>query len=353
MTSILPLRRLGTSDARISALGLGCWQFSQGRGLGGGFWSNVPDSEVEGIVRASLEGGINWFDTAEAYGGGQSERALSSALQKAGVRPGEAVIATKWMPLGRTALSIGKTIGKRLDSLRGFPIDLYQIHQPIALARIQSQMAAMAALVQGRKIRFIGVSNFSAKRMVRADEALRGHGLRVVSNQVHYSLLNRKIETNGILDVAKERGISIIAYSPLEQGILTGRFHERPELIQSVSRTRRMMGRLKPTKMAESRPVIDALREIGARHGATPAQAALNWLIHAHGETVVAIQGATKESQARDNVGAMTFKLTPDEIDHLDRVSAPSNKKGVASTLRHFSGRFPGKLSPGRKSGEM
>jgi aryl-alcohol dehydrogenase-like predicted oxidoreductase len=326
MTSSLPQRKLGTSDLRISPLGLGCWQFSQGRGLFGGFWANVPGAEIEAIVRASIEGGINWFDTAESYGGGQSEKALSAALKKAGMNPGGTIIATKWMPLLRTARSIGKTIGRRLDSLGGFSIDLYQIHQPIALASVRSQMAAMANLVKDGRIRHIGVSNFSAKRMLRADEALKGFGLRVVSNQVHYSLLNRKIETNGILDAAKERGITIIAYSPLEQGILTGRFHERPDLIRSLPAMRRMMGGLRPARMAKSRPVIEALREIAPRYKATPAQVALNWLIHFHGDIVVAIPGATKVGQARDNAEALTFALTRDELDHLDRVSAFAKK---------------------------
>ena len=322
MTSSLPHRQLGSSGLRVSALGLGCWQFSQGRGRFGGFWANLPDGEIEAIVSAAIEGGINWFDTAEAYGGGQSEKALAAALKKAGQGPDQTIIATKWMPLFRTARSIGKTISRRLDSLSGFRIDLYKIHQPFALATVRSQMAAMARLVKEGKIRHVGVSNFSAKRMVRADEALQRLGLRVVSNQVHYSLLNRKIESNGVLDAAKERRISIIAYSPLEQGILTGRFHDRPDLVRALPSSRRMMGGFRPARMARSRPVIEALGEIAGRYKATPAQVALNWLIHFHGETVVAIPGATKAAQARDNAWAMSFTLTRDELDHLDRVSA-------------------------------
>ena len=322
MTPFLSLRKLGSSDLLVSPLGLGCWQFSQGRGFIGGYWTNLPDSEIEAIVNASIEGGINWFDTAEAYGGGQSEKALAAALKKAGKSPGQVIIATKWMPFLRTARSIGGTIGRRLESLGGFPIDLYQIHQPIAIATTRSQMAAMARLVKDGKIRFIGVSNFSAKRMVRTDKALQDLGLRVVSNQVHYSLLNRKIETNGTIEAAREHGITIIAYSPLEQGILTGRFHEQPETIKRLPSSRRMTGGLRPARMARSRAVIEALVEIASRYKATPAQVALNWLIHFHGESVVAIPGATKVGQARDNAGAMAFALTRDELDHLDRVSA-------------------------------
>jgi aryl-alcohol dehydrogenase-like predicted oxidoreductase len=117
--------------------------------------------------------------------------------------------------------------------------------------------------------------------------------------------------------------VSIIAYSPLEQGVLTGRFHDDPARVRALSRMRRSRGFFRAGSLARSRPVIEALREIGARHGAAPAQVALNWLVTFHGETVVAIPGASREAQARDNAGAMGFVLTRDEMDHLDRVSAP------------------------------
>jgi aryl-alcohol dehydrogenase-like predicted oxidoreductase len=326
MTSTVSLRKLGSSDLLVSPLGLGCWQFSQGSGMIGKYWSVLPDEDIESIVRVSLEGGINWFDTAEAYGGGASERALAAALKKLGKTSADVVVATKWTPVLRKAKSIPGTIGNRLKNLGGFRIDLYQIHNPLSVSGVKAQMAAMARLVDEGKIRYVGVSNFGAKRMVQAHKLMTGIGRGVVSNQVHYSLIHRKIESSGVLDAAREHGISIIAYSPLEQGILTGRFHDDPRHIRKLSWVRRHRGPFRPKGLARSRPVIDALREIGARHAATAAQVALAWIVQFSGETVVAISGATKAAQAKDNAGALNIRLTKDELDHLDRVSAGFKK---------------------------
>jgi aryl-alcohol dehydrogenase-like predicted oxidoreductase len=318
----IPLRPLGKSDIRITPVGLGCWQFSQGHGWNK-YWPVLSEAEIEGIVASSIDGGINWFDTAEAYGNGASEKQLSRVLQKAGHRPGEFVIATKWMPVFRRASNIAATIQERLDSLAPYPIDLYQIHNPASFSSTASQMKAMAGLVRTGKIKAVGISNFGAKRMIKAHRLLAEAGLPLVSNQVHYSLLKRKIESNGVMDAARELGITIIAYSPLDQGVLTGRFHDDPALVKKISGIRKRRGFYKERFLEKSRPVIDALKEIGSRHTATPAQVALNWLFSFHGESVVAIPGATKIAQAASNTGAMSFALSADELDHLDRISRP------------------------------
>jgi aryl-alcohol dehydrogenase-like predicted oxidoreductase len=316
------LRRLGRSDLMVTPVGLGCWQFSRSRGLGG-YWPVLEDATIDGIVSASLDGGVNWFDTAESYGGGKSETALSRTLQRAGRRPGEVIIATKWTPLFRTARNIGKTISERISCLAPYPIDLHQIHYPGSLSQNASLMKAMAALVKAGKMRSIGVSNFGANRMREAHRNLLKEGLDLVSNQVHYSLLHRKIEGNGVMDAARDLGIAIIAYSPLEQAVLTGRFHDDPARIKAIPGFRRYRGFYRKKFLGRSRSVIEALKEVGIRHGATPAQVALNWLFSFHGEAVVVIPGATRESQAAANAGAMAFALTRDELDYLDRVSRP------------------------------
>jgi aryl-alcohol dehydrogenase-like predicted oxidoreductase len=317
-----PLRKLGKSDLMVTPLGLGCWQFSKGKGLGGNYWPTLQDEEIEQIVKLSLEGGINWFDTAESYGMGESEKALSQALQNLGKSPEEVIIATKWMPFLRNAKSITKTIDTRVDHLGGYRIDLYQIHHPLSFSSTNTEMKAMAELVQEKKIRFIGLSNYSAKKMRIAQEELAKHGLNLISNQVRYSLLYRKIETNGILDTAKELGISIIAYSPLAQGLLSGKFHDDPELIRPFG-YRKYLGAFKPKGLEKSRKIINAVKELANKYQVSPAQIALNWVIHFQGDTVVAIPGASKPEQAKDNVGAMRFKLTPDELNYLDEVSRP------------------------------
>ncbi len=302
----------------VTSIGLGCWQFSKGKGLVGNYWPTLQDEEIEQIVKLSLDGGVNWFDTAESYGMGESEKALTQTLQKIGKSSEEVIIATKWMPFLRTAKSITRTIGTRLENLGDYGIDLYQIHHPLSFSSVKTEMKAMAGLVQNKKIRFIGLSNYSAQKMRIAQEELVKHGLNLISNQVRYSLLYRKIETNGILDTAKELGVSIIAYSPLNQGLLSGKFHDAP---QRPFGYRKYMGAFKPKGLEKSRPVITAVKKLAEKYQVTPAQVALNWVIHFQGDMVVAIPGATTPEQAKDNVGAMRFKLTQDELKYLDDVS--------------------------------
>jgi aryl-alcohol dehydrogenase-like predicted oxidoreductase len=315
------LRRLGKSDIELSPIGLGCWQFSEGSGLAGGFWEALPADTVQEIIDASLRGGINWFDTAEAYGNGRSERALAASLSRLGKKPGDVVVATKWFPFPRGASSIGKTIGDRLSALSPFGIDLHQIHQPFALATVAAQANAMADLVQAGKIRTVGVSNFSEARMRKAHAALAARGVPLVSNQMQYSLLDRRIESNGVLAAAKELGITIIAYSPLAQGLLSGKFHEDPTLIRGRTGPRKYLPSFRAKGLERSRPLIEELRKIAAAHGVTPSQVALNWLATFHGDTVVVIPGATKRRHAEENVGAMGFTLSQDELRRIDELS--------------------------------
>ncbi|MFD2615347.1 aldo/keto reductase [Paenibacillus gansuensis] len=315
------LRKMGNSSLLPSPLGLGCWQFSNGQGLVGKFWPVLQPPDVLKIVRTSLEGGINWFDTAEVYGNGQSEQMLAQALKQAGPLAEEAYIATKWWPLFRTASSISETIEARKRMLDHRTIHLHQVHQPFSFSSVKEEMNAMAGLVKQGHIRHVGVSNFSAAKMREADQVLREHGLRLTSNQVKYSLLDRRIERNGILETAQELGVAIIAYSPLEQGILSGKFHRNPELVQAVKGPRKWSSAFRASGMQKSRPLIEALEEIAVRYDSSPTQIALNWLIHAHGDTIFAIPGASKTHHAEENVKAMQIRLTPDEIRHLSDVS--------------------------------
>lgn len=315
-------RPLGATDIQISPIGLGCWQFSEGKGLIGGFWEALPREDVRDIVQVSMEEGINWFDTAEAYGRGASEQCLSWALLELEVEPGEVVVATKWFPFMRTARSLRRTIGDRLRNLSPYAIDLHQVHSPLSLASVKSEMNTMSDLVESGSIRTVGVSNFPAGMMRRAHTTLATRGHPLVANQVHYSLLRRNIERNGVMEAAKELGITIVAYSPLAQGILSGKFHDDPDSIQSRPGPRKRMPAFRTKGLEKSRPLVEALREIGERHDATPAQVALNWLCAFHGETVVVIPGASNVKQARDNATALSFELSEEELERIDRVSA-------------------------------
>lgn len=179
-------------------------------------------------------------------------------------------------------------------------------------------MEQMADLFKKGKIRSIGVSNYSAEQMRRAYQVLADHRLPLASNQVHYSLFNRKIESNEVLETAKELGITIIAYSPLESGLLTGKFHNDSYSFSNAPLFRKT--RLK-SQLEKSRELIEALQKIALTHNATPAQVALNWLINFHGDSVVAIPGASTKKQAEDNAAAMSFNLVPAELTQIDKLS--------------------------------
>jgi aryl-alcohol dehydrogenase-like predicted oxidoreductase len=320
MAKEILLRKLGRSGLSVTPIGLGCWQFSQRNNLAGKFWPSLENNVINDIVKASLEGGVNWFDTAEVYGQGASEKALARSLELNGKKPGEVIVATKWWPMFRTASNIPRTIGDRLACLHPYPIDLYQVHQPWGFSSEVKEMEAMAGLVKAGNIRHVGVSNFNAARMRRAWETLDKAGIPLVSNQVQYSLLHREIESNGVMETAKELGITIIAYSPLAQGLVTGKFHDNPELLKNIG-LRKYSSLFKPQGLAKSKPVAEAVKNLARKYGVTPSQVALNWLINFHGESVVAIPGATKASHAAENTVAMKFTLSPDDMILLDRVS--------------------------------
>lgn len=320
-------RALGTSELMVSPIGLGCWQFSGGVGFGGKYWPALPDTVVREIVKNSLDGGINWFDTAEAYGWGESERVLAATLTSLGKTGDEVLIATKWWPVFRTADSIPGTIDERLNRLGGLRIGLHQVHQPIGFSSVEKEMDAMARLVRLRKIQYVGVSNFNAVRMRRADAQLRRHGLRLVSNQVRYSLLHRDIESNGVLETAKELGISIIAYSPLAQGVLSGRYHEGRDAMPHPAGYRRYLPDFSRRMLQRTRPLIAVLKRTAEARDATPSQVALRWLIDFHGESIVAIPGSTSAAQAREDAATMDLSISEIEMREIDEASNRSLKR--------------------------
>jgi aryl-alcohol dehydrogenase-like predicted oxidoreductase len=315
------LRSLGKTGIKVSPVGLGCWQFSKQNNIAGKFWPSVDDEVINEIVGVSLRGGINFFDTAEVYGNGASERSLSNALQKAGVKPGEVIIATKWWPVFRFASNIKKTIHERLNALKPYPIDLYQVHQPFGFSTEKGEMEAMAEIFESEHIRSIGVSNFSASKMKSAWKVLNKRSINLASNQVKYNLLDRKIESDGTLKAAKDLGISIIAYSPLAQGLLTGKFHDNPDLRQNLG-MRKFTPAFTKKALEKSLPVVKLVKELAEKYNVSASQIALNWLVSFHGDAIIAIPGATKTVHANDNTGSMHFILSGEDMQKLDKVSS-------------------------------
>jgi aryl-alcohol dehydrogenase-like predicted oxidoreductase len=311
-------RELGKTGIKISPIGLGMMQFAGGKGVFQAMFPAISEDERNMIIRAALEGGINWFDTAELYGAGQSEKYLAASLQAAGAKDSDVIIATKWSPFFRFASNITKTIQTRLNNLSPYQIDLYQIHNPWSFSPPEKEMEMMAELVNKGVIRSVGVSNFNPDQMRRAFSTLEAYAIPLASNQVHYNLLNREIETNGILETARELGLTIIAWSPLASGLLTGKFHKNPDILARTPAVRR---RRLENQLADSQPVIEVLDELAEKYNTEPGQVALSWVIGNQGDLVVAIPGATRVGHVEESVGAMNLQLSKEDITRLDQVS--------------------------------
>ena len=279
------------------------WQYGKG---------GYTDADLNAAYQASLAHGITFFDTAEMYGRGRSERLLGQFARRAGW---PVVITTKFFPLP-WRVSKGQLAGALRYSLERLgleSIDLYQMHWPFPPVPIDTWMDAMADAVEAGLIRAVGVSNYSAEQTRRAHAALARRGVPLASNQVDYSLLQRRPETTGLLALCNQLNVTLIAYSPLAQGLLTGKY--TPQNPPPGLRGRRYAGIL-----AKIQPLTSLLREIGQAHGGKPpAQVALNWTIS---KGTVPIPGAKNARQAIDNAGALGWRLAEAEVAALDDASA-------------------------------
>jgi len=310
MKPSLDLVPLGKTDLRISTVGVGTWAWGDRLfwGYGG---SNFDDADVREAFDVSLENGANWFDTAEVYGLGKSERFLSQFIPTAS---SEALVATKFFPFPwrvrkQAMLRCLKMSLKRLQLSR---VDLYQIHFPMGQWRKPAYVSTLADAVNAGLTRAVGVSNFNTEQTKLAHETLLAEGVPLASNQVEYSLFDRRIEKNGLLETCLENEITVIAYSPLAKGMATGKYDvENPP----PGPRKRMYP---PEKLRQYQPLITLLKEIGAGRGKTPAQVALNWTIC---KGTVPIPGAKNAQQAAENLGAMGWRLSPEEVAALDAAS--------------------------------
>jgi aryl-alcohol dehydrogenase-like predicted oxidoreductase len=309
--------RLGRSDLEVPKLGVGAmtWGNPSGRSRWGpaklAYGGPAGPEDERRAFEASISAGADLFDTAAMYSGGASERRLGELAEGKSV-----VIATKFPPgwLSK-AEALPDALDQSLVRLRRTTIDLYQHHFPSRRVSIPSLMGFMADAVEAGKVRAVGVSNYSARQLRIAHAALAERGIPLASNQVEYSLLHRGPEVNGVLDACRELGITLMAYQPLAQGALTGKYRpgDRPKGIRRFGRYYRGDG---PEK---AQPVVALLREIAERHSRTPAQVALRWLIERR--SVLPIPGAKNEEQAASNAAALSFSLVDGEVEALDRAT--------------------------------
>jgi len=321
------MRYLNVDTAKkISKIGLGAWQFgSKDWGYGDSYADNVADA----IVGRALELGVTLFDTAEIYGYGRSERILGRAL---GDRRESIFLATKILPVLPVAPVVEQRAVASANRLKARWLDLYQVHQPNPVVRDGTIMRGMRALQQVGLVGEVGVSNYSLQRWRAAEHAL---GSRVLSNQVLYSLVARSPERD-LLPYAESHGRVVIAYSPLAQGLLSGRYDRdhRP-----ANRVRAANPLFLPENLERAEGLIAALREVADAHSATPAQIALAWVIH-H-PSAVAIPGASSVEQLESNVAAAEIELTDVEYQALQAAAARFQPiTGAAAWSRVARARF-------------
>lgn len=277
------------------------WQYGRSHG----------EQDAHEAFLACLAEGITFIDTAEIYGGGSSERLVGKFAEQSG-KP--VLVGTKFfpMPWRLGASRVPAALRGSLTRLRREAVDLYQIHWPSPLLSVEKMMDGLRMCVEAGLTRTVGVSNFDQSLMLRSYSALARYNIPLASNQVHYSLLNRTVEKNGLLKRCAELGVRLIAYSPLELGLLTGKYGpDNPPPGNRAVRYLHLLPRIPP--------LLKLMTEIGQDHGGKfSAQVALNWLIR---KGTLPIPGAKNADQALQNAGALGWSLTDEEMAKLDAAS--------------------------------
>lgn len=307
------MRYLETAGETISKIGLGTWQFGSREW---GYGEDYADREAHAIVERALEMGINFFDTAEAYARGRSEEILGRALNGRRV-----FLATKFLPIIPLPGRVERSAEESRRRLQVEQIDLYQMHWPNPAFPARLGMEGMRRVQTAGIIRHGGVSNYSLRRWKHADELL---GTPILSNQVLFNLVRRQ-PVQKLVPFAASNDRIIIAYSPLAQGLLSGKYS--PDNPPKGMRGRNPLNPLASSaNLARATPLIKALGEVGSNHGATPAQVALSWVL-SHPNTV-AIPGASSAEQVTQNAEAADLTLTEDEIIRLTDTAGSLDLKG-------------------------
>jgi aryl-alcohol dehydrogenase-like predicted oxidoreductase len=310
-------RRLGNSDLAITPIGFGAWAIGGGGWAFG--WGPQDDADSVAAVREAIDLGINWIDTAAVYGLGHSEEVVANALEGMAKRP---YVFTKcgrvWDANGQigkrlTAESIRRECEASLRRLRVEVIDLYQMHWPEPDEDIEEGWQAMLNLKQEGKVRWVGVSNFSAEQMARVAK----YG-PITSLQPPYSLVRREVEAS-ILPFCEEHKIGVIAYSPMASGLLTGAWtRERFAALPADDWRREKNKQFQEPLLTRNLKLVELLREIGAPHAKTPAQVAVAWVLR-HPAVTGAIVGARRPGQLPELLGAADWQLSTSEVNRIEQ----------------------------------
>ena len=308
-------RPCGNSSLSLPVLGIGCWSFG-----GGDYWGPQDQKDVDAVVSLALERGANYFDTAEAYNEGRSEESLGLALRG---RRSQAILGAKIPPNAVQPEALRLHCEASLRRLQTDVIDLYMVHWPIPTPAVEGAFTTLQALQSEGKIRTIGVSNFGAQQL---DEALRT-GARIVANQLYYNLLSRALEFE-LIPYCARRGLGILAYMPLQQGLLTGKYASADEMPSVRTRTRHFRPDRpgsrhgEPGAEEETFAALRGLREIAAGLDASMSQVALSWIL-SRPEITCIVAGIRSIEQLEANLAGIEVKLAPGVVDRLDSLTQP------------------------------
>ncbi|HEY7088026.1 MAG TPA: aldo/keto reductase [Tepidisphaeraceae bacterium] len=307
-------RTIGRTQIKVSPIAMGCMSLCSNA-----TYDDIPVDQAVATVHAAIDAGINFFDNAPMYGDGEAERRLGVALEG---RRDKVVIADKIGSPNLSAQEVKDECEKSLKLLRTDYIDLYQIHWPRRKVPLDETLTAMEKLVSGGKVRALGVCNFGPLDL---GEALAKH--RLETNQVAYNLLFRAVE-HEVRDICVDRHIGLLCYSPMAQGLLTGRFKSADEVPELRQRTRHF-AKTRPQARhgengceAETFHAIQKLKHICTRIGHEMSDVAMAWLLHQPGVLGV-LAGASKPEQIKKNVAAASIKLSPETLDELDIATRP------------------------------
>ena len=302
---------LGKTGIEVTPMGFGTWAW--GDSLFWGYGKDYGEQDLRLAFQAAIDRGITFIDTAEVYGLGKSEELLGKFIKETNATT---QIASKYMPLPWRFRpeDVADAVTASLKRLNMPSMDLYQVHFPAPSFLNQAGlMNALADEVDRGRIKAIGVSNYNAEQLREAHKLLARRGVPLAVNQMRYSLINREIETNGVMDTARELGVTILAYSPLAQGLLTGKYTATnlPTGARSLDR------RFQAAGLRKLKPVLDRLNKLGEKYTKTPAQVALNWLICQPG--VIPIPGVKTVAQVAQNAAALGWELSAADVAELSQ----------------------------------
>lgn len=308
-------RRCGNSDLTLPVLGIGGWSYG-----GGDYWGAQDQKDVDAIVGLALDQGINYFDTAEAYNEGRSEESLGIALKG---RRQKAIIGTKVSPNNTEPITLRQHCEASLRRLQSDAIDIYMVHWPIVDHSVEAAFTTLQALQEEGKIRSIGGSNFGPRQL---GEAL-ATGCRIDVNQACYNLLSRAIEVE-LMPTCARLGIGILAYMPLLQGLLTGKYTTAEEVPAPRRRTRHFCGDRPGSRHGgagaeeETFAAVNAIRGIADELGVPMAQLALGWIL-SRPEITCVLAGIRTVEQLEDAAAGVRLKLAPETVQRLNRLTEP------------------------------